>query len=160
MTKVPPLTDSRSEKRTRLAIIALALTAYIAACAAPALRFELLERASESPQIMRGFEAALLGWQAIFVGNFGWVANPVLFLSLLFILMGHWRTAAVCATLGLFVALHSLMLVGKRIIADEGGVTHMVLSEMYSGFYLWLTSILIAAGGSIWWWRREVRNAR
>ncbi len=30
----------------------------------------------------------------------------------------------------------------------------MVLSRMYSGFYLWLASILIAAGGSIWCWRR------
>jgi hypothetical protein len=154
MTKVLPPTDSRSEQHTRLAIIALALTAYIAACAAPALRFELPERASESPQIMKGFEAALLGWQAIFVGNFGWVANPLLFLSLLFILTRGWRIAAVCATLGLLFALHSLMLVDERIIADEGGVTHMVLSHVYAGFYLWLTSILIVAGGSIWWLRR------
>jgi hypothetical protein len=144
-----------TEQRTRLAIIVLALTAYVAACAAPALRFELLERASESPQIMKGFEAALLGWQAIFVGNFGWVANPLLFLSLLFILMRHWRMAAVCSTLGLLFALHSLMLIGERIIADEGGVTHMVLSQVHGGFYLWLTSILIAAGGSIWWWRAK-----
>jgi hypothetical protein len=154
MTKVPAQTDPRSEQRTRLAIVALALIAYIAACAAPALRFDLLERASESPQVMKGFEVALLGWQAIFVGNLGWIANPLLFLSLLFILMRAWSIAAVCATLALLFALHSLMLVGDRIIADEGGVTHMVLSRMYSGFYLWLASILIVAGGSIWWWRR------
>jgi hypothetical protein len=154
MTEVRPPTDPRSERRTRLGIVALALTAYVAACAMPALRFELLERAGESPQIMSGLEAALLGWQAIFVGNFGWIANPLLFLSLLLILMRRWRIAAACATLGLLFALHSLMLVGERIVADGAGVTHMVLSRMYGGFYLWLTSILITAGGSIWWWRR------
>jgi hypothetical protein len=156
MTAVPPLT-SRAERRTGLAIVALALAAYVAACAVPALRFELPERASESPQIMKGFEVALLGWQAIFVGNFGWVANPLLFVSLPLILMRRWRMAAVCATLGLLFALHSLMLLGQRIIADEGGVTHMMLSRLYSGFYLWLTSILIPAAGSIWWWRQATR---
>jgi hypothetical protein len=61
------------------------------------------------------------GWQAIFVGNFGWVANPLLFLSLFFILMRRWSIAAVCATLGLLLALHSLMLVGERIIAMKEG---------------------------------------
>jgi hypothetical protein len=146
--------NSRSEDRTRLAIIGLALAAYIAACASPALRFDMLEKAGNGPQIMPGFEAALLGWQAIFVGNFGWVANPLLFLSLLLILVRRWRLAAAGATLALLFALHSFMLVGQRIIADEGGVTHMMLSRMHHGFYLWLASFLIAAGGSIWWWRR------
>jgi len=154
MNRASSLTNSRSEQRARLTTIALSLTAYIAACAAPALRFDLLERASESPQIMKGFEAALLGWQALFVGNFGWLANPLLFLSLLLILLRRWTMAAACATLGLLFALHSLMLVGERVIADEGGVTHMVLSQLYTGFYLWLASILITWGGSIWWWRR------
>ena len=68
------------------------------------------------------------------------------------VLMDASWVVAVCATLGLLFVLHSLMLVGESIIADEGGVTHMVLSRMYSGFNLWLTSILIAAGGSLWWW--------
>lgn len=143
-----------TEQRARLAIAGLTVTAYATACAAPALRFEQLERARESPHIMKGFEAALLGWQALFIGNFGWLANPLLFFSLLFIVMRRWRIAAVCATLGLLFALHSLMLVGERIIADEGGVTHMVLSRVYGGFYLWLASLVIASGGSIWWWRR------
>jgi hypothetical protein len=149
----------RPEQRTSLAIIALALAAYIAACAVPAMRFDLIERPSESPQVMKGFEAALLGWQALFVGNFGWIANPLFFLSLLFILMRRWKIAAACATLALLFALHSLLLIGKRIIADEGGVTHMVLSRMYGGFYLWLASILIAAGGSVRWWRRARPSA-
>jgi hypothetical protein len=154
MTEVAPVTDSRAEHPVRLVVIVLALTAYIAACAMPALRFELLERTREPPQIMRGFEAALLGWQAIFVGNFGWLANPLFFLSLPLILMRRWGSAAVCATLGLLFGLHSLMLLGQRIIADEGGVTHMALSRVYLGFYLWIAGLLIAAGSSVWWWRR------
>jgi hypothetical protein len=154
MTTVSRLTASGSERLVRLAVVALALAAYVAACTAPALRFELLDRASESPQIMKGFEAALLGWQAMFVGNFGWLANPLLLLSLLFVLMHRWGLAAVSAALGLLLALQSLMLLGERIIADEGGVTHMVLSRVHAGFYLWLMSIVIVAVASTWCWRR------
>ena len=143
--------------RTRWAVVALGLAAYIAACAAPALGFESVERASEPARVMKGFEAALLGWQAVFVGNLGWMANPLLFLSLLLILLRAWKMAAIFATLGLLCALHSLALLGERIIADEGGVTHMVMSELHSGFYLWLASLLIAVAGSLWWWQRDRR---
>ena len=152
MTTIQP-TEVRSEQRGRWAVLALGLAVYIVACAAPALTFEKVDRANQSPQVMKGFEAALLGWQALFVGNFGWIANPLLFLSLLFILLRSWRMAVGCAVLGLLCAVHSLTLLGQRIIADEGGVTHMVLRGLHSGFYLWLLSILIAAGGSFWLWR-------
>ena len=134
----------------RFGLAAAALLLYAGACATPALQFEQIENAARGPTIMKGYEAALLGWQAFFVGNFGWLANLPFLVGLIFVLTGSLRPAAVCSGIALLLALDSLLLIGKRIIADEGGVTHMVLSRLHIGFYLWVSSILIALLGSLW----------
>jgi hypothetical protein len=105
----------------RLGIAGLAVLLYVAACAAPALQFDQIENAARGPNIMRGYEAALLGWQALFVGNFGWIANLPFVVGLVFLLNGSWRPAAVCSGIALLLALDSVLLLGDRIIADEGG---------------------------------------
>jgi hypothetical protein len=110
VTNVPPLTDSRSEQRTRLA--------------------SDLRR-----QLRLGREPASL-------------SQPVLHSD-----APLEHCCGLCNTGSALGAAQSHA--GRRKNhRHEGGVTHMVLSRMYSGFYLWLTSILITAGGSIWWWRR------
>jgi hypothetical protein len=134
----------------RLGIAGLALLLYLAACAMPALEFEQIENLARGPAIMKGYETALLGWQALFAGNFGWLANLPFAIGLVFVLTGSWRPAAVCCGIALLLALDSLLLMGERIKADESGLNHMVLSRLYPGFYLWLTSIAAALFGSIW----------
>ena len=134
----------------RLGIAGGAMLLYLASCLALALRFDRIERASDGPHLVKGWEAALLGWQGIFLGNLGWIANPILLIGLVFALRGSWRPAAVCAGLALLLALDTLRLVGKRVIADEGGVTHMVLSQLHAGFYLWIASIALVLVGSLW----------
>ena len=76
--------------------------------------------------------AALLGWQALFVGNFGWIANLPFVVGLVFLLNGSWRPAVVCSGIALLLALDSLLLVGDRIIADEGGVSQPFLRARFT----------------------------
>jgi hypothetical protein len=141
----------------RLGLAGLAVLLYVAACATPALHFDQIENAARRPTIIKGYEAALLGWQALFVGNFGWIANLPLAVSLVFVLTGSWRPAAVCSGIALLLALDSLLLMGDRIKADESGLTHMVLSRLHLGFYLWIASIAAVLLGSIWLRRASSR---
>jgi hypothetical protein len=134
----------------------MAVLLYLAACAVPALQFEQIENAARGPTIMKGYEAALLGWQALFAGNFGWLANLPFAIGLVFVLTGSWRPAAVCCGIALLLALDSLLLMGDRIKADESGLNHMVLNRLHPGFYLWVASIAAALIGSIWRRRRSL----
>jgi hypothetical protein len=134
----------------RLGLATLAILLYAAACATPALRFEQIENAARGPTIIKGYEAALLGWQALFVGNFGWIANLPLAVSLVFVLSGSWRPAAVCSGIALLLALDTLLLLGDRIKADESGLNHMVLGGLQLGFYLWIASMAAVLLGSLW----------
>jgi hypothetical protein len=134
----------------RLGLAGLAILLYVAACATPALHFEQIENAARGPTIMKGYEAALLGWQALFAGNFGWIANLPFAVSLGFVLTGSWKPAAVCSGLALLLALDSLLLMGDRIKADESGLNHMVLNRLHIGFYLWVASMAIVLLASIW----------
>lgn len=131
-------------------MVGVALLAYVAACIAPVMRFDQIENAMRPPQIMKGYEVLLLGWQGMFVGNFAWTANVLLLASALLLWTSHARAAAICAGLALLVALQTLMLLGARVIADEGGVTHMTMSRLYVGFYLWIASIAVMLAGSLW----------
>jgi hypothetical protein len=131
-------------------VVGLTMALYVGACIAPALRFDMLDRPSQPHQIMRGYELLLLGWQAIFIGNFAWLANLGLFVSLLFLLLGGWKPAAIFAGVSLLLALQTLMLFGSRINADEGGVTHMTLGSLYVGFYVWLAAMVVVLLGSLW----------
>jgi hypothetical protein len=135
---------------SRRAIVGVAVISYVAACVAPVLRFDQIENATRPPQIMRGYEVLLLGWQGIFAGNFAWMANVLLLASALLLLTSHVRAAAISAGIALVVALQTLTLLGARVIADEGGVTHMTMSRLYVGFYLWIASIAVMLAGSLW----------
>jgi hypothetical protein len=135
-------------RRGRLGIIAAALLLYAASLLTPALQFDGVENGVA--HVMKGYEVALLGWQGIFVANFGWVANLIFFVSLPLVWMGSWRPAVVFAGLALLIALQSLVLLGRTLPGDEGGVTHMVLSRLHPGFYLWMGAIVLALAGSLW----------
>jgi hypothetical protein len=48
---------------------------------------------------------------------------------------------------------------GQRVIADEGGITHMVLRRLHPGFYLWIASMVVALVGSLWQWQVSSRKS-
>lgn len=124
--------------RARLQLIAASLAFYIAACALPALRFTY---DNGELQIMPGFAAALMGWTAMFVLNFGWLANVAYFLGLLMFLTGSWTYALACGITALLLALQTLMLFGDTIPADESNVRKMALTGLEPGFYVWIAAI-------------------
>src|SRR5262249_36307939 len=134
----------------RAAIIGASLALYLGSLATPALEFV---KTSGEQQVLKGYEALLLGWQALFVGNVGWLANVMDFPSLILLLPGFVRTAAVVSALAAAVGLHTLMLMGVTLSADEAGVTHMSLTRLDVGFYLWIASMGLVMIGSIGCWR-------
>ena len=124
--------------RVRLLMIATSVALYIAAFALPALRFTY---DNGELRTMAGWEVALLGWQALFVYNFGWLANGVYLTGLLWVLAGWWTAALAFAITALLLALQSLMLFGATLYADEAGVRRMSLTGLGTGFYAWLGAI-------------------
>jgi hypothetical protein len=124
--------------RARLQLIAASLALYLAACALPALRFTY---DNGELQVMPGFAAALMGWTAMFVLNFGWLANVAYFPGLLMFLAGWWTAALAASITALLLALQSLMLWGVTIPADEANVRKMSLTGLEPGFYAWIAAI-------------------
>ena len=124
--------------RARLMFIATSLVLYIAACALPALRFTY---DNGELQTMPGYAAALMGWTAMFLLNFGWLANVAYFPGLLIFLAGSWTTALAFGVAALLLALQSLMLFGDTIPADESNVRKMSLTGLEPGFYAWIAAI-------------------
>lgn len=126
--------------------MALSLTPYVAAFLVPALAFKGIGRPD---RIWNGGEVALIGWAAVFRGNVGWLANLLYPPTLILIVAGVWRVAAAVAAVMLLVGLHSPRLIGVTLVADEGGVTHMVLTHLEKGFYLWIAAFVLALLGSL-----------
>ena len=124
--------------RARLLQVIVSLALYAAACALPALRFTY---DNGELQTTPGFAAALMGWTAMFVLNFGWLANVAYFPGLLLFLAGYWTAALACGITALLLALQSLMLFGDIIPADEANVRKMSLTGLEPGFYAWIAAI-------------------
>ena len=123
-------------------VVGCSVLVHLVSWIAPALQFDTT---SEGQWVPRGLEVALLGWQALLVGNFAWLANILYFPGLVMVLLRLWRTAALLGTVALAVGLHTLALVGKDVPADEGGVTRMALAHPRAGFYLWMASMAVVA---------------
>jgi hypothetical protein len=135
----------------RLMIAAASLVLYTAAFALPALRFTY---DNGEVRVMPGWEAAFLGWAALLVYNFGWLANFVYVPGVLLVAIGWWTLAAAFGVTAALLALQSLMLFGVTMAADEGGVRKMSLTGLEAGYFAWLTAIAAIAIGSIWALRR------
>ena len=119
-------------------MIAMSLVLYIASFALPALRFTYN---NGEVQIMDGLDVAFLGWAALLVYNFGWLANVAYLTGLLWTLAGWWILALAFAITALLLALQSLMLFGVTLYADEAGVRKMSLTGLEPGFYAWVGAI-------------------
>jgi hypothetical protein len=124
--------------RARLLVIAASLVFYVTACALPALGFTYDNGELRS---IPGWEVGLLGWAAMFVYNFGWLANLVYFPGLLMFLAGSWSVALALGLTALLLALQSLMLFNVVMVADEAGVRKMSLTSLEAGFYAWIAAI-------------------
>ena len=128
------MTTHPASLRGRLLMITMSLVLYIAAFALPALRFTYN---NGEVRIMDGLDVALLGWAALLVYNFGWLANAVYLSGLFLFLLGLWTPALAFGITALLIALQSLMLFGVTLYADGAGVLTMSLTGVEAGFYAW-----------------------
>jgi hypothetical protein len=88
----------------------------------------------------------------------GWLANPVFVLALLLVLLGQRDASFICSGIAFLLSFDSLRLLGRTLKADEGGVTHMVLTQVDLGYYLWTASMALLLLGS-YWLRRRARTS-
>jgi len=115
------------------------LLAIASAC--PAIYFL---RVGGGPENWYGIEALLLGWQGFFVEQFGWFANPILFLAYILVLFRQFMIACVFAIAALLIALRSSAIIGQQVPADEGNVNHLLVTGFGIGYKIWLASIIAA----------------
>ncbi len=117
---------------------------FVVACALPVLAFE-----SGNEPHWFGAQILLMGLMGIFIGQFAWFANPLLWLAWLACLLRWWIASAIIAMLGLVVALSSFLIVGASIPMDEAAVRKETVSFLHAGFYVWLLAFLVAVAAPI-----------
>ena len=128
-------------------IAVVSLLTFGLSLALPALEFHP-SRKDDADYVWSGGQALILGWQAVFVLNFAWFANPAYFASLLLLLRRRWPAAAAVGSLALLLALHALALVGRQLPADEGGVNVTEVVRLGAGFYVWLAGMVAVIVGA------------
>lgn len=125
-------------------LVAISAVLLAIACVLPVLVF------SESQQeTWFGWSVLVIGAFGIFIGQIGWIANPILVLAWLASLLRWWIASAVIAFFGLIIALSSFRIVGQSIPMDEAGMRHATVSFLHIGFYVWLLSFLAMIAGPI-----------
>ncbi|MEM9253229.1 MAG: hypothetical protein AAGB29_12850 [Planctomycetota bacterium] len=92
-----------------------------------------------------GWAALAYGWVAL---HPAWLANPLWLAGLIVLLCKRYLVAAILATLGVLLALSSFSLVGAKMWTGDLSIT-----TLSAGYYVWLVSHLILAGGAFALWR-------
>lgn len=147
-TVQPPKQDWRD----RLVVLFICLALFLIACASPALTFR---RSSGDMEEWPGFQALVVGWLGLLFKQIAWYANPVMVLSLVFLLFRRWLTAMIIALVALAIAANTLLLFSRDLPADEGNVIKLRLERLSPGFYFWLASIVTIIVGAIILRRRD-----
>lgn len=125
----------------RHAVWVVTLLLYGVALCLPALVFD--HSGQTAPDVMFGFEVALLGWLGVFIGQFGWMANFSWFISLFGIMFRVPLLALIPSGIALLISLQTFMLFVMEVPADEGGVNHLNLQYLGPGAWLWWLALLI-----------------
>ena len=115
--------------------IVIPLGLFLVACALPCLQMKT--------EALYGGVILLMGWMGMFAGVWGWFANPLFLLGLLFGALGKRVPAMVFGALAVLVALTVFGSVGKELPGDEGGVTKTAIVGLMPGAYLWLLGVIL-----------------
>ena len=113
---------------------------FAVACCLPALEFS---KAGNTKDVLSGINVLAVGWSGIFAGVFGWYPNLFWLLGLGSGFLGRPRMAAIAGVIALAIGCSTFTLFGRELPADEGGVTHMSLSNTLTGCYVWLLSLAV-----------------
>ncbi len=125
-------------------LVAISVFLLAIACVLPVLAFK-----EQNQETWFGWSVLVIGAFGIFIGQIGWIANPILVLAWLASLLRWWIASAVIEFFGLIIALSSFTIVGQSIPMDEAGMRHATVSFLHVGFYVWLLSFLAMIAGPI-----------
>ncbi|GAP97507.1 hypothetical protein [Leptolyngbya sp. NIES-2104] len=129
----------------KTAVVFVSLFLYAISLANPVFYFIRSESSGyTSPEVQHGISVLLTAWLGIFFSQFGWFANPPYFLSLLFVWMQHQRIAIAFSALALVVGItNTIWLFHQTLPADEALINKMKLQHLGSGYYFWITALII-----------------
>lgn len=119
--------------------IRLSLLLYAFALAAPALVFTNIDGSISN---LRGLQALVIGWQAIPIGQFGWLANILIALGLVAALFRAWGIAATFGSLASILALNTYTMLWFPLPDIDNPNTGGHLTELGIGFYFWLSALI------------------
>ncbi|MBT2621969.1 hypothetical protein [Chryseobacterium sp. ISL-6] len=86
---------------------------------------------------MHAFACFLLGWMDLFGEGVAWLANPLFFIALFFLLLKQVKISTVFSFLAICMSLYYLS--AESITVDEAGHKSPIVSYGL-GYYLWIAS--------------------
>ena len=131
--------------RPRLVVLGISLCLYLIALRSPVIRFE----GGNNNQTWYGIVTLLLGWQGIFLSQFGWFANIPLLIGMILLLCRRWISTVVFIVIAIPLALDSFLILNQQVPDNEGGTSYSTVTHIYFGIYFWLCSILATGIGAI-----------
>lgn len=105
---------------------------YLLACFLPVLNTEYKD--------YRGWWLLAFGWSGVFILQFAWLANPLLWGAWILILARRWGLAMILGILAFFVGLNTFTVSG--IPPFPPAVSSIPVSGLGIGAYVWFGSII------------------
>ena len=88
------------------------------------------------------------GWMGFLIGQFSWLANPLLIVAAILLLKGRGGRAFP-AVVGVLLLVLGLQIAATNSIVDnEGGIAHAIEAR-YAGFWLWVAAVVLAGATSV-----------
>jgi hypothetical protein len=128
--------------KPRIIALLISLSTYVLACALPVLDFSKSDGIRNPDGPIVGVVALIMGWVAIAVGQFAWLANFLWLFSLLLIWFRCWIAAAVTSISTILLALQTYALLSQKIPANGAATDHLYFQGIKIGFYFWLASFV------------------
>ena len=141
----------------QLVVFVSSLSLLVLACILPALNFI----GSNGIENYDGFTTLWMGWMGIFIGQFGWYANPFIFFSTILFIFRRWFLSILFTVLSLLISLSTLALFYQEIPGDEANVNKLHLVSLGPGYYLWIASMSMIGLGSVilWFATKQIKDS-
>ena len=129
----------------RWAVLVGSLVLFVAACCLPAVEFR---KNAAGSVVWFGGEALAMGWLGVLLGQFAWLANPLLVFSGPLLALRLRLPAIACAGLAVLFSLNTFVLFGMEVPGDEAGVNKLYLQALREGAWLWFGSLGVMLTGA------------
>jgi hypothetical protein len=103
---------------------------------------------------MQAFVCFILGWAELFDDGIAWLANPLFFIAIFFLLIKQVKISTVLSFLAVCMSLYYLS--AETITVNEAGHRSPIVSYG-PGYYLWIVSCLSLLIGNLIFLRSSVK---